>query len=129
MMRIEAPPCPPPPAGFFLLLTSCRLSTPSTTRCFSAISYLHQPHATGYRVPPGEIERFLKAATSTSEELAFRLALSALSPGLRTDYNFRQRVNELLKTVPHEDVAALLADAARLESELSPSGVLTSEPS
>jgi hypothetical protein len=45
---------------------------------------------------PAEIERFLKTATSTSEELAYRLALSALSPGLRTDYHFRQRVNELL---------------------------------
>jgi hypothetical protein len=72
---------------------------------------------------PGEIERFLKAATSAQEELAFRLALSALSPGLRTDYNFRQRVNELLKTVPHAEVAAVLADAARLEAELLPSGV------
>jgi hypothetical protein len=69
---------------------------------------------------PAEIERFLTATTSAHEELAFRLALSALSPGLRVDYNFLQRVNELLKTVPHGDVAALLADAARLEAELLP---------
>jgi hypothetical protein len=72
---------------------------------------------------PGEIERFLKAATSTSEELAYRLALSALSPGLCSSYDFRQRTQELLKTVPHAEVAALLADAARLEAELLPSGV------
>jgi hypothetical protein len=72
-----------------------------------------------------EVERFLRTATSPKEELVYRLVLRDLSPRLRTDYNFRQRVNELLKTVPHSEVATLLADAARLEAELLPSGAVS----
>jgi hypothetical protein len=68
-----------------------------------------------------EVERFLRTATSPQEEPVCRLALRDLSPRLRADYNFRQRTQELLSAIPHNEVAALLADAARLEAEPSPS--------
>jgi hypothetical protein len=67
-----------------------------------------------------EVERFLRTETSPKEELVYRLVLHDLSPRLHVDYNFRQRTQ--LKIVPHTGVAAVLADAARLEAELLPSG-------
>jgi hypothetical protein len=67
---------------------------------------------------PGEVERFLKLAITPRQELVCRLALRSLSPRLYSDFQFRQRVQELLRAVPDADISAVLGDAARLEAQL-----------
>jgi hypothetical protein len=65
-----------------------------------------------------EVENFLRAATTPRDELIYRLALRDLCPRLRSDWHFRQRLQELLTGVPLYEVSAVLAAADELERSL-----------
>jgi hypothetical protein len=65
-----------------------------------------------------EVENFLRAATTPREELIYRLALRGVCRRLRVNYDFRQRLQELLTGVPLYEVSAVLAAADDLERSL-----------
>ena len=66
---------------------------------------------------PGEITVLVRGV-SPRQELVYRLVVRRLSARCRGDRQFRQRIEELLKSFPH-DLPAILKEAAQLGDELA----------
>jgi hypothetical protein len=64
-----------------------------------------------------ELERMLSKLPRL-RQLAYRMALSQLSPHCRGDQHWRARIDELRAGLSKDDTAAVLADAAAIARQL-----------